>query len=293
MHEILRRLIKLRSKCQKISTPQKWIGSSVCLGFDCEMIPKRSENVEEEIREGVIAYIFDWARSELTLESTFAEMSKSQQESRRKSWENYLFGVNRLSFCAFDTYRNRFGVTCWKQLSLCVYDDDFLVNDDFLGKITIPLQETQLKAYKLGNRLQKMVFRLGKIYFSIQYQEYPLTSRLVGAWRVYVQKAEGLIRSDITSLSDPYVLVIAESLDGLRFEQSSCTEKDNQDPVWEETFEIPIAKSSNEIRQIFDDEGVLFHPEEWSTERKSYKTVKKTFSYREEDDASFAKRHSV
>eukprot|EP00434_Breviolum_minutum_P029748 symbB.v1.2.026299.t1/scaffold2616.1/size74813/3 len=55
----------------KCPVPQKWIGSSVALGFDIGQMPKRGE--EEKFRQKIIVSIFDWGRSELnTIEKNAA-----------------------------------------------------------------------------------------------------------------------------------------------------------------------------------------------------------------------------
>lgn len=38
-HEIVTRTAKLAAACNKVTVPQKWVGSSVALGYDCGTLP--------------------------------------------------------------------------------------------------------------------------------------------------------------------------------------------------------------------------------------------------------------
>jgi len=254
-HEILKRLLRLKSTCQKVTTPQKWIGSSVGIGFDCEMVPRRLPQTEKEIRDGIIVSIFDWGRSELNTVETHSKMEFKEQEDREKSWRGYLNGIERLTFCAVQTYQDFFTCSAWKKLSLTVYDYDVILVDDFLGKVTIPFQETELKPHKLSN---KMYIKKGAIFFSIHWREFPYSSRLKGAWCIYLEKAKKLARRDISSQSDPYVLITAHAKDGTTHSQVSRTIKDNENPIWMETFEIPVAGFQDVLKQAYEEEGVSY-----------------------------------
>ena len=53
MHEIVKLLVQLSILCCRVKVPQKWIGSSLAIGFDCGAIPSRSMS-EEDIRKNVI-----------------------------------------------------------------------------------------------------------------------------------------------------------------------------------------------------------------------------------------------
>ena len=68
LHEMVKRLSLLAVTCCKVTIPQKWVGSSVALGFDCGYFPRRDDNdkiksklnAEALIRSKVIVNIFDW-----------------------------------------------------------------------------------------------------------------------------------------------------------------------------------------------------------------------------------------
>jgi len=240
MHEVVERLLRLKTACNNVHTPQKWIGSSIGIGFDCEMTPKKRSNaVEKDIRDGVITSIFDFGRSELNSAMSYIEMTPKEKEERRRTWNDYLECIDSLTGCAVQTYQNRFKTSQWKTLNFNVYDYDHLDSDDFLGSVKTSLKETTLK----GRQLKKKVFPSGKLFYSIGWQEYPPSSRLAGSWIIYIEKATSLPRADIGSLSDPYVVISVESKDGLSsFDQYTSTIKDNLNPIWEETFEIPVAR---------------------------------------------------
>merc|ERR1711971_501313 len=63
MHEISMRLLLLTKACRAVLVPQKWIGSSVALGFDDGELPPRGSG-ELSIRKSVRVNLFDWGRSE-------------------------------------------------------------------------------------------------------------------------------------------------------------------------------------------------------------------------------------
>ena len=66
LHEIVKRLLLLAVACCRVTVPQKWVGSSVALGFDCGYFPSRKKDkdlglcAEDLIRSKVIVNIFDW-----------------------------------------------------------------------------------------------------------------------------------------------------------------------------------------------------------------------------------------
>lgn len=65
LNEIVKKLSRLAVACCRVSVPQKWVGSSVALGFDCGYFPKRKDkclksSAEDLIRSKVIVNIFDW-----------------------------------------------------------------------------------------------------------------------------------------------------------------------------------------------------------------------------------------
>mmetsp|Transcript_28088 Transcript_28088/g.93301 ORF Transcript_28088/g.93301 Transcript_28088/m.93301 type:complete len:471 (+) Transcript_28088:855-2267(+) len=63
LHEICSRLAKLALACRQCPAPQKWVGSSVALGFEAGGLPGRKVP-EAQVREQVRVNLFDWGRSE-------------------------------------------------------------------------------------------------------------------------------------------------------------------------------------------------------------------------------------
>eukprot|EP00960_Hanusia_phi_P012211 356171-Hanusia_phi.AAC.5 len=68
---MLKRMSELCKYFEQVPVPQKWIGSSVALGFDACQLPRRDNSLAKEI-DKVIVNIFDWGRSEL-LKVTFVK----------------------------------------------------------------------------------------------------------------------------------------------------------------------------------------------------------------------------
>merc|ERR1712129_359293 len=83
--EIACRLATLAVACRHVPVPQKWIGSSVALAFDCGRLPIRTLP-EQQICEMVKVHIFDWGRSELNTPENHSRLSAQEQKSRSESW---------------------------------------------------------------------------------------------------------------------------------------------------------------------------------------------------------------
>eukprot|EP00435_Cladocopium_sp_Y103_P048586 s2038_g14.t1 len=88
LHQTLVKVTGLAVACLKCPIPQKWIGSSVALGFDIGQMPKRGQ--EEMLRSKTIVSIFDWGRSELNTIEKNASMSADDQHDRRKPQPQHL-----------------------------------------------------------------------------------------------------------------------------------------------------------------------------------------------------------
>lgn len=104
LHEIVKKLVSLAKACRHVPVPQKWIGSSVALGFDCEKLPA----TEEEARDKVIVKIFDWGRSELNTISKHDKLSEKEKQDRAKFWAYYVGGIDQLAWEAARAYVHQF-----------------------------------------------------------------------------------------------------------------------------------------------------------------------------------------
>ncbi|CAK0827049.1 unnamed protein product [Prorocentrum cordatum] len=71
-------------------------------------------------------------------------MRGSLDFSQATFWRYYTGGVDRLAWEAVRSYHHRFGCTAgWKQVTITVYDFDSCSGNDFIGKVTVPLHETE------------------------------------------------------------------------------------------------------------------------------------------------------
>ena len=251
LNEIVKRLSRLTVACNKVTIPQKWVGSSVAIGFDCNYMPARDN--EQEIRSKVIVNIFDWGRSELNTPDKHDKLSVEEKIDRQTFWKYYVGGINHLSYVAASAYLNHFGnCTEWSTLHLTIRDYDAVSDDEYLGVIQVPLKDTPLEEHPLRHG------KKGKLLFSVEWNPYPACSRFHGSWKVFIQQAKNLIVGDLTS-SDPYCVVTALSNDGkLCFEQCTKVVSKTLDPIWEETFEIPLVKSDREVKLALDAGGIAY-----------------------------------
>merc|ERR1712226_1168122 len=72
-HEICKQMVSLSIACRHVTVPQKWVGSSIALAFDCGQLPSR-RLPEAELRKEVRVHIFDWGRSELNTPEKHADL---------------------------------------------------------------------------------------------------------------------------------------------------------------------------------------------------------------------------
>jgi len=255
IHTMACRLIELAIACRQCPVPQKWIGSSVGLGFDCGYLPPRSTS-EVEIRMAAKVYIFDWGRSELNTVRKHMLLSDSDKRDRAKFWRFYVGGIDRLAFEVSRFYHHHFGTSGWEKFMLSVFDFDSCSSNDFIGNVTVeakptPLTTAQLHAPGGSPVVDKITGNPSTITYSIDWLPLPQTSRLDGVWQVRIVRAQNLQRMDLSKLrgtSDPFVEVIAISGDNKKCSRGlSSVLKETLNPEWDETFEIPVARADGAL----------------------------------------------
>ena len=115
-----------------------------------------------------------------------------------------------------------------------------------MGSITVPVAETATTEIKLTNNKGKET--AASITYSMHYRPCPEGSRLKGTWRVEIKSAKNLPNMDEKSVSDPYCVVRAQSVDGKHiFEQVTRVIHNDLNPFWEETLDLPLASSSDAL----------------------------------------------
>ena len=281
-HEFMTQLIALAKACHRIKIPQKWIGSSVAMAYDSEFFPERSqESSEKDIRSRVICKIFDWGRSELLLASDYEAMTPEEREDRKEFWNLYKGGIDRLSYNATRFYYQQFAKTKhWSDITIKVVDFDSMSPDDYIGQAVIhlpnPNETDAIRALneKLakGVRIEGLKTMLHKstLYCSLEWVDLQSTdskndektvdsqshcSRIAGIWRVTILKATNIPPMDLLHLhdqkgSDPYCLVTTNSTipnDGAHFVQQTCVKARTLNPEWNETIDVPVVRSSEDL----------------------------------------------
>jgi len=262
LHEVCSRLCALALACRAVPVPQKWVGSSVAVGFDAAALPPRSL-AEEEVRRRVVVKIFDWGRSELNTPERHRRLSDAEKKDRATFWRYYTGGVDRLAWEAVRSYHHRFGCTAgWKQVTITVYDFDSCSGNDFIGKVTVPLHETEGEVtMRLEGATGKQVRRCWGAPATLTYRVgrrtlLPEGSRIAEAWQVTVVSAAGLPGKDHfqgRSTSDPFVVLTAASEDGaISFKQQTCVVERQLNPQWNETFEFPVARDTHALSDALE-----------------------------------------
>jgi len=285
---IVQRLVRLQKACDKAPVPQKWIGSSVALGFDCGFLPSRI-SVLDWVSELTKVHIFDWGRSEFNTVLGHENLSGAEKRDRKRFWGSYRRGINRLAWEAARAYIQRFSCTLgWSTVQIHVFDFDSSSDNDYIGSATIPLKPCDnlevtltwapptVKVPGIHGGLRGSCCRscagcitrcssclskkegLGKVVVSVEWRDIPEGSAIVGMWRVHLHRAVDLIFTDLTeSKADPMAVITAFQIGGhgLNFHQLSKVIVDTFNPVWEEVFELPIASSSTRLQDTLKSEG--------------------------------------
>jgi len=263
-HEVLCRLTVLALACRLTLVPQKWIGSSVALGFDCGTLPARGES-EDAVRRHIRVNIFDWGRSELNTLERHMALSRNEQNDRTLFWGYYLEGIDRLLWSTLRSYWHRFGGSArWQYARIVVYDFDSMSDNDFIGQVTIPLIETPETTVVLldangGHVMGWMGRAPSMLTYSIEARTFPVGSRLSGAWKVHLAGASNLPVCDWLKgqqpKSDPFAVLEAVAEDGRRFRQQTSVIVGALNPRWGETLEVPIASSDSPVEEALISAG--------------------------------------
>lgn len=231
-HEIVKKTSRLSVICQNQPVPQKWIGSSIALGYDCLFLPLVPQTFVDEssIRSHVICTLFDWGKSEWNTLEQEASRSHEDHNDRAQFWKYYTGGVDRLAYEVAYLYHHRFcNTTKWEKVEITLMDFDSSSSDDFIGRIVIPIKKTTKKSVKLSRNKNFKEVTLSKsskslrksIYltYSLQYVEYTDESdtfknspkglksqssyakrkwhrRLKGSWKFTIHEAENVPSMD-------------------------------------------------------------------------------------------------
>lgn len=263
LREIVLRLVLLILVCRNMTVPEKWIGSSVGLGYDDGFLPPRDADAENSVREKVKVNIFDWGKSELNTMSEYRDLAEHEQKDRSVFWGYYVGGVDRLAYEAARAYWNRFGNSDgWESVMVTSWDFDSQSSNDFMGTVTLPLAPTPQTTTNFftsqGKRVSGTTGVRGSssVTYSMEFVELPAGSALKGVWRINIIKCNALPRRDKMQgkfTSDPYVEVVAVSADGqFRYRQVTSVIVGTLDPEFGETLDIPIAARPGLMQEVLD-----------------------------------------
>jgi len=256
--ELLTQLIRLSALCQKVKIPQKWIGSSIAVYYDSGLFPDRSDSSEADVRSKVHCKMIDWGRSELLTAEEYESLTVEEKKDRAHFWDLYKKGVDRLSFNATRFYYNQFTSTPWVNVTIRIMDYDSMSSDDWIGQVKIPLPDPsdteavkklgESKAHAVSQGVSAFM-RRSTLNCSITWIDFPSNSRLQGAWRVAIERANSLPAKDTNGTSDPYCIVMANKAgnnSGRKFYQRTCVKARNLNPEWNETIDIPVCRITND-----------------------------------------------
>lgn len=190
--EVSRQLASLAVACRRAPAPQKWIGSSVALGFDAGSLPPRKRGMgwraELSRASGARVTLFDWGRSELNTAERHCQLSPAMASNYAMFWGYYIDGVDRLSWETARAYRHRFGNhRGWKEvlvMVVCLFAEG---ENEVLGQARIPIESTKETTLPISSEG-------ASLSYSVEWQTFPTGFELLGAWRIRVLRASGLRR---------------------------------------------------------------------------------------------------
>lgn len=237
LNEVVRRLSRLSVICHKIILPQKWIGSSIAIGFDSGTIPLRSQL--ESVKDSVLVNIFDWGRSELNTYEKNKTLDVATHKNYTKFWSNYVQGVDRLSWAAARVYFHRYGNAIGLNIiHIKIFDYDSMSADDLMGEVILSVEETEYRCFDVigGNKLY------GTLNIAMTWVPFPVESRLQGVWSLFIGEGKGLRNMDTSSVSDPYCEIKTTSNFGHEYRQITCVRENTLNPVWNETLYLPVMR---------------------------------------------------
>eukprot|EP00413_Alexandrium_margalefii_P004746 CAMPEP_0204517936 /NCGR_PEP_ID=MMETSP0661-20131031/3934_1 /ASSEMBLY_ACC=CAM_ASM_000606 /TAXON_ID=109239 /ORGANISM="Alexandrium margalefi, Strain AMGDE01CS-322" /LENGTH=769 /DNA_ID=CAMNT_0051523355 /DNA_START=15 /DNA_END=2325 /DNA_ORIENTATION=- len=268
LNQVVLSLARLALTCRLVITPQKWIGSSVALGFDCGCLPPRSQP-EQQVREAVRVHIFDWGRSEFnTLEKHMA-MSEKEQADRAQFWGYYKGGIDRLLYESTRSYYHKFGnAEGWHQARITIYDFDSMTDNDIIGKVDFAMSESQEATVQLTDSQGYKVSCGGQastLTYAVAYRQLPRSSRLAGCWYVSIVRAAHLKACDRMQgrfSSDPFaVLEVFSKDEKQRVRQQTSVIIGNLNPEWKEVLQVPVAASPNHLEDALTKAASAFGEE--------------------------------
>merc|ERR1719161_979846 len=146
--QILAQIACIRRAVMNAPCAQKWIGSSLALHMESAELPGRDDedypfSAQNSLYGKSYAQlnIFDFGRSELNTVEHHPGLPAKERLDRQTFWDHYASGVDRLLWEAARLYFNRYICSDFNFIHLDFFDYDFMSCNDYLGSVTIPLDQ--------------------------------------------------------------------------------------------------------------------------------------------------------
>lgn len=228
--QILEQIASVRRSVHNLPCAQKWIGSSVALHLESAELPVRDASMHEPYgKQHGQVNIFDFGRSELNTRQHHQALCAKERLDRQTFWDHYASGVDRLLWEAARIYFNRYILSDFNFIHIDFFDYDSLTENDFLGSVTIPLDQDapkkglsedwqiyELPLYNSCGTTMRINNKDSTATIEVRYMVYPEPSKFAYGIQVRVVSAQnlrpmdnvikaGLRRSQKSS--DPFALI--------------------------------------------------------------------------------------
>mmetsp|Transcript_25900 Transcript_25900/g.72270 ORF Transcript_25900/g.72270 Transcript_25900/m.72270 type:complete len:680 (-) Transcript_25900:14-2053(-) len=259
VHSLISEVVSLLRACARVPTPQKWLGTSVCLIIDVGAAPPRRNpeiSMDDWVAARVKLRIAGWGRSMVSCPTR--PSFKDVLQDNDVLWVIYQESVGWILWEAARFYFHSFCVQKWHELQFEVYAQKRKGVDQLVGRATFRLAEHSgnvqrfflplMRGGPSGAQLHGDDGMPSQIVITLSFATFPKPSRLNGAWHVWVMECLNLPPPATRGKSQGlYVRTVAEGQPsggcgaGFHVAHRTRSVPYASGPSWKDQFEFPVA----------------------------------------------------
>jgi hypothetical protein len=248
--DLIAELCDVVGELEIVPVPQKWIGSSLVIGFDMGTLPVRRDS--KRTRTDLNVTLLDWGRSELTSIVAFRKFMPFTKADRFKYWTQYRDSVYRLLYESINLYYDlyvRGNET--EAIKVEIFDYDKLSADDFIGYALVPLAPFGNTKFPLLNSDGVPVIGYdgspSSVNVSITYENVD-SDILSGYFKIQLISGSCLPRMDfLNGCSDAYARI--RTIQGIELGRSHIV-PNVENPVWDIPHYIPVVDREKHLEML-------------------------------------------